>query len=276
MAISVHTNFASMVAQNNLNKTNGMLSGAMERLGTGYRINSSADDAAGLQIATRLNAQTRGMNVAVSNSQDAINMLQTADSSLDEVNSIALRMKDLATQAANDTNSAADRSAMDAEYQELKTEVTRIMTQTTYGSEALLQGGKLGTAAVTFQIGASAGETLAFDATAEVTAIDAATNLGALTDQVSSNAEITALNTFIDTVGTARSKFGATMNRLDHTINNLESVSQNTQAAHGRIMDADFAAESANMTKQQMLMQSGISVLAKSNQMTGMVASLLQ
>ena len=278
MGISVHTNFASIVAQNNLNKTNSMLTGAMERLGTGYRINGSSDDAAGLQIATRLNAQTRGMDVAKTNSQDAINMLQTADSAMDEVNSIALRMKDLATQSSNDTNSAADRTAMDAEYQELKTEITRIMTDTSYGGEALLQGGKLGTGPVTFQIGASAAETLAFDASAEVTAVDPATALvtADITTQANANTAIGELETFIDTVGTARSKFGATVNRLDHTINNLESVSQNTQAAYGRIMDADFAGESSNMTKQQMLMQSGISVLAKSNQMTGMVSSLLQ
>lgn len=278
MGISVHTNFSSMVAQNNLNKTNSMLGGAMERLGTGYRINSAADDAAGLQIANRLNAQTRGMNVAVSNSQDAINMLNTGDSALDEVGSIALRMKDLATQSANDTNSAADRSAMNEEYQELKSEVTRILTDTTYGGDALLQGGKLGTGPVVFQIGASAAETLSFDASAEVTALDPAAALvtADISTQANASAAITELETYVDSVGTARSKLGATVNRLDHTINNLESVSQNTQAAYGRIMDADFAAESSNMTKQQMLMQSGISVLAKSNQMTGMVSSLLR
>ena len=276
MSISVHTNFSSMVAQNNLSKTNTMLSGSMERLGTGYRINSSSDDAAGLQIANRLNAQTRGMGVAISNSQDAINMLQTGDSSLDEVNSIALRMKDLATQASNDTNSTDDRSAMDDEYQELKSEIGRIMTQTTYGGEALLEGGKLA-GPVNFQIGASAAETLTFDANVEMAAIAGGyAGVGVLDTQVNSNLEITKINTFIDQVGAGRSKMGANINRLDHTINNLESVSQNTEAAFGRIMDADFAAESANMTKQQMLMQSGISVLGKSNQVTGMVASLLR
>ena len=138
----------------------------------------------------------------------------------------------------------------------------------------MLDGGKLD-AEITFQIGSSASETLTFDASGQIGGIDI-TTLDALSDQSASNGEISALNTFIDAVGAARSKFGATINRLDHTINNLESVSQNTQAAYGRIMDADFAGESANMTKQQMLMQSGISVLAKSNQMTGMVASLLQ
>jgi len=155
--------------------------------------------------------------------------------------------------------------------------MTRILTDTTYGGEALLQGatGKLGSAAVVFQIGASAAETLSFNATAEITAIDT-TTLGDLTTQGNANTAITTMSDFIDTVGTARSKLGANVNRLDHTINNLESVSQNTEAAFGRIMDADFAAESANMTKQQMLMQSGISVLGKSNQVTGMVASLLR
>jgi flagellin len=279
MALSIHTNFASMVTQNSLSKNNNLLSAAMERLGTGFRINSAADDAAGLQIANRLTAQTRGMAVAQRNSQDAISMLQTADGALDEISSIAFRMKDLATQSANGTNSVDDRAALDAEYQELKAEVGRIMTQTTYGGQVLLEGGTLadGMNPPTFQIGAGANEKLAFDSSAQITAI--ATDRGALVDittAANATTEMASLDTLIADVGKARAKFGANINRLDHTINNLASISQNVEAAKGRIMDADFAMESSIMTKQQMLMQSGISILGNANQMTGMVASLLR
>lgn len=276
MSLSIHTNFASLVTQNTLSKNNNLLSTTMERLGTGLRINSAADDAAGLQIANRLEAQTRGMAVAQRNSQDAISMLQTADGALDELSQIAFRMKDLATQSANGTNTAEDHEALDAEYQELEAEITRIMTQTTYGGSALLEGGTLA-AATTFQIGAGATETLAFDASTEIAAIATAYGaLGDITTQGNSTTEMGALDTLIEEVGAARAKFGANVNRLEHTISNLQSISQNTEAAKGRIMDADFALESSNMTKQQMLMQSGISVLGNTNQMSGLVGSLLR
>src|SRR5690606_1796689 len=173
MSLSIHTNFASLVTQNTLNKNNNMLSTTMERLGTGLRINSAADDAAGLQIANRLEAQTRGMQVAQRNSQDAISMLQTADGALDELAQIGFRMKDLATQAANGTNTDDDLTALDAEYGELAKEIDRIMTQTTYGGEALLEGGTLADA-IQFQIGASEGETLALAATDPIGAAIAA------------------------------------------------------------------------------------------------------
>ncbi len=276
MGLSIHTNFASMVTQNSLGKNNNMLANAMERLGTGFRINSAADDAAGLQIANRLTSQTRGMAVAMRNSQDAISMLQTADGALDEISSIAFRMKDLATQSANGTNSAEDRTALDAEYQQLAEEVERIMTQTTFGGEVLLEGGTLDDA-IDFQIGAGASETLEFDASTELGEVATAYGaLGDVTDAANSTTAIGAVDDLIASVGASRAKMGANVNRLEHTINNLASISQNVSAATGRIMDADFAVESSNMTKQQMLMQSGISILGNANQMTGMVASLLR
>lgn len=274
MSLSVHTNYASLVAQHSLNNSNNLLSTAMERLGTGYRINSAADDAAGLQIANRLEAQTTGMKVAQRNSQDAISMLQTADSALDETSSIALRMKELATQAANGTNSSSQLDSLNSEYSELNSELTRIMTQTSYGSgQALLQGGTLdGT--VTFQIGASSAETLDFDASTEIGAINAST--GDLTTSANARTEMDTVDTLIDNIGKARGKLGANINRLDHTINNLASISENTETAKGRIMDADFAEETSNMTKRQLLMQSGISVLGNANSMTSLVTSLLR
>ncbi|EKE73985.1 lateral flagellin LafA [Gallaecimonas xiamenensis] len=274
MSLSIHTNFASLVSQNSLNKSNNMLSTALERLGTGLRVNSAADDAAGLQIANRLTSQTRGMAVAQRNSQDAISMLQTADSALDEASTIVFRMKDLATQAANGTNGTSDRAALDSEYQELTSELTRIMTETTYGSGQNLFTGKLA-APVTFQIGSSATETLAFDASTEIAAIDP-TALADITVQANATTEMGALDTLQESIGAARAKFGANINRLDHTINNLASISQNTEAAKGRIMDADFASETSNMTKQQLLMQTGVSALTSANSVTSLVGSLLR
>lgn len=272
MSLSIHTNFASLVTQNTLSKTNDMLSTSMQRLGTGLRINSAADDAAGLQIANRLEAQTRGMAVAQRNAQDAISMLQTADGALDELSSIAFRMKDLATQAANGTNTAEDVAALDAEYTELKKEITRIMTETKYNGGVLFIGGKFASA-VDFQIGAASSETLTFDVSTELTAIDYS-GLGSLSTDAGT--EMDNLDALIDDVGALRAKFGANINRLEHTINNLATVSQNTEAAKGRIMDADFAEETSNMTKQQMLMQAGISVLSNTNQMSALVGSLLR
>ena len=161
MALSIHTNYASLVTQSNLNKTNGNLSTAQQRLGTGFRVNSAADDAAGLQIATRLNAQSRGMDVASRNTGDAISLLQTAEGAFTEITDITQRMKDLATQAASDTNSADDRTALQSEFDELAKEITNIFNNTTYAGAKLFDAtdGKL-TAAVNFQIGATTAETL--------------------------------------------------------------------------------------------------------------------
>ncbi|ADT86572.1 lateral flagellin LafA [Vibrio sp. Vb2880] len=275
MALSMHTNYASLVTQNTLNSTNNLMTTAMERLSTGLRINSAADDAAGLTIANKLEAQTRGMSVAMRNSQDAISMLQTADGALEELTNIAYRMKDLATQGANGTNGTTELAALDSEYQELEAEATRILTQTTYGAgQQLLQGGKLA-AAVDFQIGASAAETLTVDISTNLGNVDFTTT-GALTTNAASNAEITVIDGLFDTINTVRSTLGANINRLDHTINNLANVSENTAAAKGRITDADFAVESSNMTKNQMLMQAGTTVLSQTNQIPSMAISLLR
>src|SRR5690554_2457415 len=277
MSLSIHTNFASLVTQNTLSKNNNALSTAMQRLGTGFRVNSAADDAAGLQIANRLTSQTRGLAVAQRNSQDAISLLQTADGALDEISSIAFRMKDLALQSANGSNTTKDRTALNAEYQELQKEATRILTDTTYGGSKIF--GEILNAEVKFQIGVTGAEKLEANLTTEITALTNGSNTttaGNISDADAANTAIGAMDTLIDAVGAARAKLGANINRLDHTINNLASIAQNTEAAKGRIMDANFAVESSNMTKQQMLMQSGISVLGNSNQLTGLVASLLR
>ncbi|MCQ4263232.1 Lateral flagellin [Stutzerimonas stutzeri] len=278
MALSIHTNYSSLVTQTNLSKTNNALGTNQQRLGTGLRINSAADDAAGLQIATRLNAQSRGMGVAMRNTSDAVSMLQTAEGAFNEATDILQRMKDLATQAANGTNADKDLEAVQAEYTELVAELQNITDNTSYAGDALFAtGGKLA-ADVTFQIGASQAETY----TLAAATTDIATTVTALTTDIATldlttgaNAAIDTLNTSLDQVGKTRAAFGASVNRLNHTANNLANMKDNTEMAKGRIMDADFASESANMTKNSMLMQSGISMLKQAGQMPSMVMGLL-
>lgn len=302
MALSIHTNYSSLVTQTNLNKTNIALGSNQQRLGTGLRVNSAADDAAGLQIATRLNAQSRGMAVAIRNTNDSVSMLQTAEGAFQEMTDILQRMKDLSTQAANATNGGADLIAMQAEYDELGKEVANIVMNTKYAGSNLFSdgttvngtGGKL-SAAVDFQIGASTAEKLNLNVTAKLTALGTALTNAAdtyatpgtpgvelattqdPTTAVNTNASanITVVETALNAVGELRALFGANINRLNHTANNLANMKDNTEMAKGRIMDADFAMESANMTKNSMLMQSGISMLKQAGQMPGMVMSLL-
>lgn len=272
--LSVQTNNASNIAQNSVNKSNDLLSNAMERLSTGLRINSAADDAAGLQIASRMNANVVGMETASRNVSDATSMLQTADGAMDELNTISNRMKELATQSANGVNSQEDLDALDAEFIELANEMERIMTDTTYAGNDLF--GVLDGAGVTFQIGAGSGETLAvgMDSAGLKTEITAL-KTGLASTGGAGTADIDAIDDFIDAVGTERSTLGANINRLGHTASNLANVTENTKAAAGRIMDADFAAETANMTKNQLLVQAGTNILSSANQNTGLVMSLL-
>ncbi|UFN72081.1 lateral flagellin LafA [Vibrio alginolyticus] len=290
MALSMHTNYASLVTQNTLNNTSGLLNTAMERLSTGYRINSAADDAAGLQIATRLESQTRGMKVAMRNAQDGISMMQTAEGAMDEMTNITYRMNDLATQASNGSLSANDRTALNAEYQQLGSELANIMSSTSFGGNKLLLdgAGQFEQAAVTFQIGTQAGEQLSVDVSGQVQAINTAVGtagalaVGDLTSAANAQTAMTALTGatgeagLLGAIGTARSALGANINRLEHTMTNLGNMVENTSAAKGRITDADFAVESSNMTKNQMLMQAGTTVFSKTSQLPGMAMSLLR
>ncbi len=319
MALSIHTNYSALTTNTSLNKFNSALATNQQRLGTGLRINSAADDAAGLQIATRLNAQSRGMSVAMRNVGDSISLLQTAEGAFSEMTDIVQRMKDLTTQGANGTNSLADLKALQSEYDELGSELHNIMTNTSYAGEKLFgadASGKFGAGAVAFQIGSTTAETMELDATTLLgataggligqadTGVGAAAGNGLLgisavfgaggatttagteiageiaadgsvTTAGNPNAMIDVINSTLDLIGGLRAKFGATINRLNHTTNNLANMKDNTEMAKGRIMDADFAMESANMSKNSMLMQSGISMLKQAGQMPGMVMGLL-
>ena len=304
--LSLHTNAAALSAQNSISRTQSSLSTSMTRLSTGFRINSAMDDAAGLQIATRLKTQTSGMNVAMRNTQNSISLMQTSEGALDETTNILNRMKDLATQAADGSSTSADQTAMQKEFNSLSDELSNIFNNTKFGGTTLLQKaagtapGKL-SAAITFQIGASTGETLSANFTAELTTASAdilaaaagfkdngtagAANGTEISDlaggvatvgSTNANATIDKLATAIDSVGALRSKLGAVSNRLDHVYNNLSNISTNTKNATGRIMDVDFASESATMTSSQMLLQAGTAMLKQSNSQSSLVLSLLQ
>jgi flagellin len=294
--LSLHTNAASLSAQNAISRNQSALSTSMTRLSTGYRINSAMDDAAGLQIATRLKTQTSGMAVAMRNTQNATSMLQTAEGSLDEVTNMLTRMKDLATQAADGSSTAADQTAMQTEFDALGRELNNVMNKTSYGGQQLFVGAAstLGAGPVTFQTGAAATETMSVDLSATFgsggATIDAAlqaaigtyaapapATVGSeLTAAGGATAAITALSNAIDQVAGGRSEIGAAANRLDHVYNNLANISTNTKNATGRLMDVDFASESSNMTSNQMLLQAGTAMLKQTNSISGMVMSLLQ
>jgi flagellin len=216
-----------------------------------------------------MSANVKGMETASRNISDATSMLQTADGALEELTTIANRQKELATQAANGVNSADDLKALDDEFQELIKESTRIMGKTTYAGNDLFAKLSTGTG-VKFQIGAGTTETL------DVVIAKPTDVGGDLTSAANATAAITAVDTYIKEVGTARSTLGANINRLGHTAANLASVTENTKAAAGRIMDADFAVESANMTRNQLLVQAGTTVLSSANQNTGLVMGLLR
>ncbi|SIR40189.1 flagellin [Janthinobacterium sp. TND4EL3] len=284
--LSLHTNNASLSAQNSIAKTQSQLSTSMTRLSTGYRINSAMDDAAGLQIATRLKAQTSGMTVAMANTQNSTSMLQTAEGAFAEVTNMLVRMKDLATQAADVSSNPADKTAMQAEYDALGLELSNVMKNTTFGGEPLLVSGTV-SKTMTFQIGAASSETMSIDLSKAMSSIGSALSSAAANYSnatTATGAELTAnantaigsLVSAIESISVVRSALGAAANRLDHVNSNLSNIATNTKAATGRIMDVDFATESSNMTSSQMLLQAGTAMLKQSNSMSSMVMSLLQ
>ena len=284
--LSLHTNNAALSAQNAIGKTQSNLSTAMTRLSTGYRINNASDDAAGLQIATRLKAQTSGMAMAMKNTQNATSMLQTASGAFAEVTNMLVRMKDLATQAADASSSKDDQDAMQAEFDALGLELANVMNNTTFGGTTLMGTTGTLTSSMSFQIGASSSETMAVDVSSAlsdltsqlgtVTANFSGATLGTEVSKASANGTIASLADAINKVGIVNSSLGATINRLDHVNSNLSNISTNTESATGRIMDTDFATESANMTSNQMLLQAGTAMLKQSNSMSSLVMSLLQ
>ena len=269
-----------MVVQHNMQAANtnrqlGITSNAQakstEKLASGYKINRAADDAAGLSISEKMRSQIRGLDKASANAQDGISVVQTAEGALNEVHSILQRMNELATQAANDTNTSVDRSAIKAEMDELKSEIGRISSTTQFNTMNLLDGSFTGK---NLQVGALSGQAIALSISSM-----SATSLGvnALTVSTFSTAgtAMAKVQSALDIVSTQRSKLGATQNRLEHTIANLDTTSENTSASESRIRDTDMAKEMVTYSKNQILVQAGQSMLAQANQSTQGVLSLL-
>lgn len=275
MSQTINTNIVSLNAQRNLSVSQSSLATSLQRLSSGLRVNSAKDDAAGLAIAERMNAQVKGMNVAMRNANDAISLAQTAEGALAKIGDSLQRMRELAVQSVNASNSTADRTNLDAEFQQLNAEVTRVLTGTTFNGTDLLSTATT----LTFQIGATTAATDQIDvATTDLSAgggITAVTG-GDVTSAANSTQAMTDLDTAIDEITTARSTFGAAQNRFDAVVSNLQVASENQSAARSRIMDADYATETANLSRTQILQQAGTAMLAQANSLPQNVLSLLK
>ncbi len=280
----VNTNVQAFNTQNQLSKSQSSLATSMQRLSSGLKINSAKDDSAGLAISERMKAQSSGMDVAARNAADGISFSQTAEGALGEVGEMMGRMRDLAVQAANGTNSTADQANLDSEFQELKSEIDRTLSETKFNGVAMFDGANNGAGAgndyaLTLQVGANAGQTIDVNASDLRTALTASGGtLGAMsvTSQSAASASITALDTAIDQVTSERSNLGSKMNRLESTISNLRNSIENTEASKSRITDADFAKEAANMSRSQVLQQAATSMLAQANAAPQQVLSLVR
>ena len=274
MSLAINTNVTSMVAQNSLAKTQSALSTSFARLSSGLRINSASDDAAGLGISKSMNAQVRSYAVAERNTNDGISMLQTADGGAEEIHNIMTRMRELAVQASNGSLSANDYTNLDAEYQQQSAEIDRIASSVAFNGINLLGGAA---AAKTFQVGIGT-------ATTDRIAVsfggaDTTRLLGGASDVTSfANAQlsITALDGGIQTLSGVRAGFGAGMNRFANVVSNLQTMQTNTAASLSRIRDADIAAETANLSKNQVLSQAGAAILAQANQTPQLAMGLLK
>ncbi len=281
---SIVTNVAALNGQRNLNSTSMKMGKVLEKLSSGYRINRAADDAAGLGISEKMRAQIRGNSQAIRNAKDGISMIQTAEGAMDEVHGILQRMRELGVQAANDTNSPDDRLALDAEYKQLAEENARVIANTKFNNQALLKAGSF-----QFQVGANTtADNQITIATSDVaTAIgvntqdvdattDAATTATLGADATSALAIVDDIDAALTKINSLRSDFGAVQNRFDAVIGNLQVSVENQSAARGRIMDADFAAETANLSRTQILQQAGTAMLAQANSLPQNVLSLLR
>ena len=285
MAQTINTNILSMTAQRNLNSSQGSMATSMERLSSGLRVNSAKDDAAGLAIAERMNTQVRGMNVAIRNANDGISLAQTAEGGLQEVSNMLQRMRELSVQSANGTNSSGDRANLDAEFQALNQEIGRIAETTSFNGVAVLNtpgtgsGSGATAASIVFQIGAntsSGGEnTLSISLKQFDSVTDTSGSAIDIRDVSASEESIVQIDAMIETITSARADFGAVQSRFESAINNLQVGMENQSAARGRIMDADFAVETANMTRAQILQQAGTAMVSQANASPQSVLSLL-
>ena len=280
MALRINYNLAASSAQRGLAASQDAYAKQANRLSTGLRINSAADDAAGMAVSEKLKNQVRGLNQAQRNAQDSISLIQTAEGALTETHSLLARMRELAVQSSNDTLTISDRANLNAEFTQLQAEVDRIATSTQFNTALLLNGSGTATA-LTFQIGANNGDTLALaidgtQASVLNVAFNSANGVAGVAYQSSASAMISILDTAVNVVSEDRAGLGAIQNRLESTIRSLAVASENTSAANSRIADADIASSMSELVRAQILQQAGISVLAQANQAPSLVLQLLK
>ena len=274
MALTINTNMQSLNSQRALSTSQSSLSTSMARLSSGLRVNSAKDDAAGLAIAERMNAQVKGMNVAIRNANDAISLAQTAEGALGKIGENLQRMRELSVQAANATNDTKDITAINKELSQLNAENERIYKSTKFNGKDILTSSAAGNP-MTFQVGADSTDTI------NVTTINAESALttmafSALTDGSSARNLMNSIDTAMDTLNEGRATLGAVQNRFEAVVGNLQIAAENTASARGRIVDADFAAETSNLSRSQILQQAGTAMLAQANQLPQSVLSLLR
>lgn len=278
----INTNTAATLTANALAKNERAMSQTMERLSTGQRINSAADDAAGLAISSRMTSQINGLNAAVRNANDAISMVQTADGAMIEMGNMLQRMRELAVQGATGTNSSTDVTALQTEFTALRDEILRVVDNTQWNGTNLLDGdvdGSTNDAAVAFQVGANASQTITVDFGDFETAVDWGSNFTsslAMANASAANTNIGYIDTALTALNTQRATFGAAINRLEYAADNLANVSQNTSASRSRILDADYAAETTELARTQIIQQAGTAMLSQANQQAQSVLALLK
>jgi flagellin len=290
MSIVVNTNIGSLNAQRSLAESSRELATAMERLSSGKKINSAADDAAGFAIAERMTAQVRGLNMATKNANDGLAMLATVENATNDVTDMLQRIRELAVQAANDTNSADDRAYLQGEVDSLLNEINRVSSQTIYNNEAVLDGTRAGV----LQVGTEATQTIGFNidsidtdalklttgaiASGGAVSLAAASGVTAISVLTASGATdaLEDISKAIEQVAGDRAGYGALANRLEYTVSNLMNVAEFTTAARSRIEDADFAAESARLAKAQVLQQTGTAMLAQANASSQLAIQLIR
>jgi flagellin len=271
MAVYVNTNVASINSQRNLSNSTNELQTSFQRLASGKRVNSAADDAAGLQIGSRLTAQVNGLNQGARNANDGISLAQTAEGALDESTSMLQRMRVLALQSANGSNTDADRNALQSEFSELQTEIDRIASDTTFGGVNVLDGSYN----QNFQVGADANQNINVTIGTNMNTTGLGVNGDSVSTAAGAQTAVTNLDSALSTVNSMRADLGAKQNRFSSTIRNLNSIAENVSASRSRIMDADFAMESASLARNQVLQQASSSMLSQANQQTQIAMSLV-